>query len=62
MRARAAQAVNEVLRKALRDRLLAAMHAAAEQAEQRGLTDELLEEELAAYNAERRERRPPLGE
>ena len=34
------------------------MDALAAEAERRGLTDEILEEELAAYNAERRERPP----
>ena len=57
LRARAAEAVNEVLRKAAIDRLFAAMHALSAEAERRGLTDEILEAELAAYNAERRERR-----
>ena len=42
------------------ERLTAAMDALAADAERRGLTDEILDEELAAYNAERRER-PPAG-
>ena len=40
------------------ERLFAAMDALSEDARRRGLTDEILEEELAAYNAEHRERRP----
>lgn len=38
------------------ERLIAAMDALAAEAERRGLTDESLGEELAAHNAERRER------
>ena len=34
------------------------MDALAAEAERRGLTDEILEEELAAYNAERRDMPP----
>lgn len=41
------------------ERLFAAMDALSDEARRRGLTDEILEEELAAYNAERRDRRPP---
>jgi hypothetical protein len=40
------------------ERLFAAMDALSEEARRRGLTDEILEEELAAYNAERRDRPP----
>lgn len=43
------------------ERLFAAMDALAEEARRRGLTDEIVEEELAAYNAERRDRAPPAG-
>lgn len=39
------------------DRLFAAMDALSDDAERRGLTDEILDAELAAYNAEHRERR-----
>jgi hypothetical protein len=42
------------------ERLFAVMDAIGAEAERRGLTDEILNEELAAYNAERRER-PPAG-
>ena len=38
------------------ERLVAAMDALAAEAARRGLTDEILDEELVAYNAERRER------
>jgi hypothetical protein len=41
------------------ERLFAAMDALSEEARRRGLTDEILEEELAAYNAERRDRPTP---
>jgi hypothetical protein len=41
------------------ERLFAAMDALSAEARRRGLTDEILEEELAAYNAERRDR--PTG-
>ena len=40
------------------ERLFAAMDALSAEAQRRGLTDEILDEELAAYNAERRERPP----
>ena len=39
-------------------RLFAAMDALSDEARRRGLTDEILEAELAAYNAERRDRPP----
>jgi hypothetical protein len=38
------------------ERLFAAMDALSDEARRRGLTDEILEAELAAYNAERRDR------
>lgn len=60
-RARAAAAVNEVLRQAAIERLFAAIGALKQDAHGRGLTDEIIDEELAAYNAERRERLPPAG-
>jgi hypothetical protein len=37
------------------------MDALSDEARRRGLTEEILEEELAAYNAERRDRPPPAG-
>ena len=42
------------------DRLFAAMDALSDEAHRRGLTDEILEAELSAYNAERRDR-PPIA-
>ena len=39
-------------------RLFTAMDALSNEARRRGPTDEILEEELAAYNAERRDRTP----
>lgn len=41
------------------DRLFAAMEALSPDARRRGLTDEILEAELAAYNAEGRDVPPP---
>jgi hypothetical protein len=55
-RARVARLVSRVMRPASAERLFAAMDALSAEARRRGLTDEILEEELAAYNAERRER------
>lgn len=40
------------------ERLFAAMDALSEEARRRGLTDEILEAELAAHNAERRDAPP----
>ena len=40
------------------DRLFAAMDALSDEARRRSLTDEILRAELAAYNAERRDRPP----
>jgi hypothetical protein len=58
-RERAAQAIHDAVRPALVERLLAVMDEIGAEARRRGLTDEILEEELAAYNAERREGEPP---
>lgn len=58
-RARIGRLVSRVLQPAGVERLIAAMDALAAEAERRGLTDEILEEELAAYNAERRDAPPP---
>ena len=58
-RARIGRLVSRVLQPAGVERLIAAMDALAAEAERRGLTDEILEEELAAYNAERRDASPP---
>ena len=41
------------------DRLFAAMNVLSADARRRGLTDEILEAELAAHNAERRDVPPP---
>lgn len=57
-RARIGHLVSQTLHQENVERLLLAMDALAAEAELRGLTDEILEEELAAYNAERRERPP----
>ena len=57
-RARIGHLVSQTLHQENVQRLLLTMDALAAEAERRGLTDEILEEELAAYNAERRERPP----
>ena len=57
-RARLERLVRRTLRQAREvERLFEAMDALSEEARRRGLTDEILEAELAAYNAERRD--PP---
>ena len=53
-RARLERLVRRTLRPAGIEQLFAAMDALSDEARRRGLTDEVLEEELAAYNAERR--------
>ncbi len=55
-RARIGHLVSQTLHRENVERLVLAMDALAAEAERRGLTDEILEAELAAYNAERRER------
>ena len=57
-RARMGRLVSQTLRQEGIERLFAVMDAIGAEAERRGLTDEILEEELAAYNAERRDRPP----
>jgi hypothetical protein len=57
-RARIGRLVSRVLRPANAERLSETMDAIAAEARRRGLTDEILEAELAAYNAERRGRPP----
>ena len=57
-RARVERLIRRTARPAGVERLFAAMHALGAEAERRGLTDEILEEELAAYNAEHRDRPP----
>lgn len=60
LRAQAGQLVSDMLsRKLANDRLFAAITALKAEANRRGLTDEIVDEELAAYNAERRDRRSP---
>ncbi|MBV9735977.1 MAG: hypothetical protein JO209_08710 [Acidisphaera sp.] len=58
-RARVGRLVSRMLRPASTDHLFAVMKAIAAEAQRRGFTEEMLEEELAAYNAERRERPSP---
>jgi hypothetical protein len=57
-RARIGRLVSHTLRRENVEHLIATVDALAAEAERRGLTDEILQEELAAYNAERRERPP----
>ena len=57
-RAQAEQAIQNTVRKARVDQLSEAIRALKEDARRNGLTDEIIDEELAAYNAERRERPP----
>ena len=58
-RARTGRLVSRTLHRESVERLIAAMDVIAAEAERRGLTDEILAEELDAYNAERRD--VPLG-
>jgi hypothetical protein len=58
-RARVGRLVSRMLRPASVERLFEVMDAISAEAERRGLTDEILEAELAAYNAERRDRPSP---
>ena len=53
-RALAGRLVSRMLQPASAERLFEVMDALAAEAARRGLTDEILEAELAAYNAERR--------
>lgn len=57
-RERVARLVSRAVRPAGVGHLFAAMDALSEEARRRGLTDEILQEELAAHNAERRDRPP----
>jgi len=52
--ARTREIVGRMLRPASADRLLEAITRLKADAHARGLTDEIIDEELAAYNAERR--------
>lgn len=62
-RARVERLIRRTARPRARDggieRLFAAMDALSDEARRRGLTDEILHEELAAHNAEHRDRMPP---
>lgn len=58
MRLVAGHMVNRFLRSAGIEKLFALMDAVSDEARRRGLTDEILNEELAAYNAERRDASP----
>ncbi len=56
-RARVERLIRRTVKPASVERLFEAMDALSAEARRRGLTNEILEEELAAYNAERRD--PP---
>lgn len=58
-RARVERLIRRTVRPDGIERLFATMDALSAEARRRGLTDEILEAELAAYNAEHRE--PPSG-
>jgi hypothetical protein len=57
-RARIGRLVSRALRPTSVERLFDVMDAISDEAHRRGLTDEILGEELAAHNAERRDRPP----
>ncbi len=57
-RARVERLIQRTVKPASIERLFSAMDALSDEARRRGLTDEILEAELAAYNAERRDRPP----
>ena len=57
-RSLAGRLVSRMLEPASVERLFEVMDAISAEARERGLTDETLEAELAAYNAEHRERPP----
>lgn len=57
-RSLAGRLVSRMLESASVERLFEVMDAISAEARERGLTDEILEAELAAYNAERREQPP----
>ena len=59
-RARIGRLVSRALRPASVERLFAVMDAISDEARSSGLTDEILEEELAAHNAEHRDRPPAV--
>lgn len=57
-RARVERLVSRMVRPANPDRLFEAIRALKADAHAKGLTDEIIDEELAAYNAERRDTPP----
>jgi hypothetical protein len=59
-RARIGRLVSRALRPASVERLFDVMDAISDEARRRGLTDEILEEELAAHNVERRYKPPAV--
>ena len=61
VRALAGRLVSRMLQPASVERLFDTMDAIAAEAARRGLTDDILDAELAAYNAERREPNAPPG-
>jgi hypothetical protein len=58
-RTRIGRPISRMLRPASVESLFEVMDAMSAEAERRGLTDEILDAELAAYNAERRDATPP---
>ena len=58
-RAKAGRLVSRMLHEVLVERLFRTMDAISAEAARRGLTDEILDAELAAHNAERREQNAP---
>ncbi len=59
-RARIGRLVSRALRPANVERLFDVMDLSDDEARRRGLTDDILEEELAAHDAERRDRPPAV--
>jgi hypothetical protein len=59
-RARIGRLVSRALRPTSVERLFEVMDALSDEARSRGLTDQILEQELASYNAERRDRPPAV--
>jgi hypothetical protein len=59
-RARIGRLVSRALRPASAERLFEVMEAISDEARRRGLTEEILEEELAAHNAERQHKSPAV--
>jgi hypothetical protein len=59
-RARIGRLVSRALRPTSAERLFEVMEAISDEARRRGLTDQILDEELAAHNAERRHKPPAV--